>query len=72
MSSIASLSDIQLIGLLRSEDRHAFSEIYTRYWEKLFTVAANKTGKPEKAEEVVQDIFISLWQRRLINKPILN
>lgn len=64
MRLIASRSDIQLLGLLRTGDRSAFSEIYSRYWKKLFTVAANKTGEAEEAEEIVQDIFISLWQRR--------
>ncbi|MFA6944441.1 MAG: sigma-70 family RNA polymerase sigma factor, partial [Pedobacter sp.] len=28
------------------------------------TVASNKTGCLEEAEEIVQDIFISLWDRR--------
>lgn len=64
MSLMESSSDIQLLKLLRTGDRHAFSAIYSRYWKKLFTVAANKTGTAEEAEEIVQDIFISLWQRR--------
>ena len=64
MSAIAGLSDIELLDLLRSGNRDAFCEIYNRYWKKIFTVAANKTGQCEEAEEIVQDIFISLWQRR--------
>ena len=64
MALVGSGSDSQLLSLLQLGDRHAFSEIYSRYWKKLFTVAANKTGKVEEAEEIVQDIFISLWQRR--------
>ena len=64
MSSYSLLSDIELLDLIRSEDRSAFSQLYTRYWKKLFIVAANKIGQAEEAEEIVQDIFISLWQRR--------
>lgn len=64
MSSIADLSDFELLDLLRSGDRNAFCEIYNRYWEKVFTVAANKIRQCEEAEEIVQDIFISLWHRR--------
>lgn len=64
MSTYASYSDCELLDLLRSGDRSAFAEIYNRYWKKLFTVATNKIGQPEEAEEVVQDIFISLWNRR--------
>lgn len=64
MSSYSSYSDCELLDLIRSGDRIAFSEIYNRYWKKIFTVAANKVGQPEEAEEIVQDIFISLWNRR--------
>jgi RNA polymerase sigma-70 factor (family 1) len=64
MPSMVSLSDNELVDLLRVENRQAFSEIYSRYWKKLFVVAANKAGSAEEAEEIVQDIFISLWDRR--------
>lgn len=65
MSSYIAYSDCELMNLLRSGDKSAFSEIYNRYWKKLFTVASNKIGQPEEAEEIVQDIFISLWDRRM-------
>ena len=64
MSLYASYSDIELLDLIRLGDKIAFSEIYGRYWKKVFTVATNKIGQPEEAEEIVQDIFISLWNRR--------
>ena len=65
MRSVVVLSDIELLEMLRSDDKAAFSEIYNRYWKQLFTIAANKTGSPEEAEELVQDIFSSLWTRRV-------
>lgn len=59
------LSDEELLQLTRSGEEAAFSEIYNRYWKKLLTVAINKTdGNVEEAEEIVQDIFVSLWKRR--------
>ena len=64
MSSYVAYSDNELMDLLRSGDKFAFSEIYNRYWKKLFTIASNKISQPEEAEEIVQDIFISLWDRR--------
>lgn len=64
MLSSAIFSDVQLLEMLRSDSKPAFAELYGRYWKKLFAVAANKTGSPEEAEEIVQDIFIILWQRR--------
>ena len=45
-------------------DRQAFATLYDRYWDGLFRVAAQKLASAELAEEIVQDLFISLWQRR--------
>jgi RNA polymerase sigma-70 factor (family 1) len=64
MSDYRTLNDIQLTDLLRSDDHAAFAEIYKRYWEKLFVVANNRLGNDLEAEEVVQDVFYSIWKRR--------
>ena len=64
MATYAAYSDTELLDLLRSGDRTAFSEIYNRYWKRIFTVAVNKIGQLEEAEEIVQDIFVSMWNRR--------
>ncbi len=59
------LNDEQLLELIRQDDdRLAFGELYNRYWEKIFILAANALASPEEAEECVQDIFFSLWNRR--------
>jgi RNA polymerase sigma-70 factor (ECF subfamily) len=64
MNRHSKLSEPELISLLKTGDELAFTEIYNRYWKKLFTVAANKIGDLEEAREIVQNIFISLWNRR--------
>ncbi len=58
------LSDKELTTLLQAGDEHAFTEIYNRYWQRLFAIAANKLKELNEAEEIVQDIFVSLWKRR--------
>lgn len=58
------LSDDQLILLLKENNQLALSELYLRYWDKLFAVACKKLADPAEAEEIVQDIFVSLWERR--------
>jgi len=50
--------------LLRDGEEGAFTEIYNRYWAVLFNVAANKTGSLAEAEELVQDLFLDIWNRR--------
>jgi len=50
--------------LLKQDDDGAFTELYNRYWEKLLFVAGIKLRDLAIAEELVQDIFLDLWQRR--------
>jgi RNA polymerase sigma-70 factor (family 1) len=64
MYNYSILDDKELTGLLQANDGHAFTEIYNRYWKKLFSIAANKIKDLDEAEEIVQDIFVSLWNRR--------
>lgn len=58
------LLDLDLMELLKRDDKEAFTEIYNRYWKKLLLVARNKLERLEDAEEIVQDIFVNLWNRR--------
>jgi RNA polymerase sigma-70 factor (family 1) len=58
-------TDDDLFLMLRNDDRSAFTEIYSRYWKSMFTVAANKLGDAFGAEELVQEIFTDLWARRM-------
>jgi RNA polymerase sigma-70 factor (family 1) len=64
LTSYATQSDQQLVSLLKDGDHKAYTEIYTRYWEKLFIVAHNRLKDSTEAEEVVQDVFYSIWKRR--------
>lgn len=62
--SYANQSDQQLISLLKDGDHKAYTEIYMRYWEKLFVLAHNRLKDVSEAEEVVQDVFYSIWKRK--------
>jgi len=58
------LTDSELLILMQQGDEKGFTEIFNRYWKVILAVAANKTGDLDEAEEIVQDIFVSLWNRR--------
>jgi RNA polymerase sigma-70 factor (ECF subfamily) len=58
------LSDLELIELLKAKDQGAFAEIYSRYWNKLMAIAYNHTKDKSAAQEIVQELFIGLWNRR--------
>ncbi|HMR18754.1 MAG TPA: RNA polymerase sigma-70 factor [Sphingobacterium sp.] len=64
MNSYAIHTDVELLSLFCQSDAAAFTEIYNRYWKKLFVQAANRIHSLEDAEEIVQDVFTSLWNRR--------
>lgn len=42
-----------------------FKLIYRLYWQKLYNVAFYYLHDEQDAEDVVQDVFISLWSRKL-------
>ncbi|GAB3941111.1 RNA polymerase sigma-70 factor [Spirosoma harenae] len=53
-----------LLLYLRTGDEEAFRVIYQRYWKKLYCIARRKIESAETVEEIVQDIFLKLWERR--------
>lgn len=64
MAKIKEYSDASLVELLRQTKLEAFEEIYTRYWKKLYSTAFKRIQSREISEELVQDIFTSLWINR--------
>ncbi|BBM69798.1 RNA polymerase sigma factor [Rhodothermus marinus] len=42
----------------------AFSLLYRAYYERLLGVAARRLGEEAAAQDVVQDVFLKLWERR--------
>ncbi len=63
-SCYAEKSEQELLSLLKHDDALAFKEIYNKYWKLLYVIAANRVAQEQDAEEIVQDIFTSLWMRR--------
>jgi RNA polymerase sigma factor (sigma-70 family) len=57
-------NDEQLFCYLKNDDPLAFKELYNRYWSFLLDAAYKTLQTQDKAEDVVQEIFISLYQRR--------
>jgi RNA polymerase sigma-70 factor (ECF subfamily) len=57
-------SDDKLVELMRQQDMAAFDEIYYRYWKRLYAMAYNRVHSKMVAEELVQEIFISVWVNR--------
>lgn len=41
-----------------------FSEIYKRYWKKVYAICYHYIQNPEEAEEMTQEVFLSVWKLR--------
>lgn len=57
-------TDQELLHALRHDDEKAFSELFRRYWRKVHAMAYARVRSKEVTEEIVQDLFASLWDRR--------
>ena len=61
---LKALDDKELTERLFEGKKWAFEEIYNRYWKTLLSQAYHQLGVWEEAEELVQEVFISIWRRR--------
>lgn len=53
-----------LLDLLFKSDEFAFTELYNRYWKRLFAIAYNRLKDIQAAEDIVHDVFAGLWANR--------
>lgn len=60
----AASGDDELLAALRADDRGAYAEIFRRYSSRLFELAYGKLKSRETAEELVQELFETLWLKR--------
>ncbi|THU38485.1 RNA polymerase sigma-70 factor [Niastella caeni] len=58
------LTDEILLRLLKADDDKAFKEIYSRYWKPVFEAAYRRLASTEIAKELVQTIFLRIWEKR--------
>ncbi len=48
----------------QQDDRKLFDRLYLGHWEKLYAIAWNRTKDEAVAKDMVQDVFVALWERR--------
>ena len=54
----------QLLSSLSSGNEEALTAIYQKYWNRLFLSAYNVLKDKEACEDIVQEIFVQLWQKK--------
>ncbi len=58
------LDNEELVQRFQSGETRAFEEIYDRYWAKLYGLAYTQIGTREEAEDLIHNLFESLWKKR--------
>jgi RNA polymerase sigma-70 factor (ECF subfamily) len=53
-----------LLERIANADEAAFREIFDLYRERFYAAALKLTRSPDTSEEIVQEIFVTLWLRR--------
>ncbi len=58
------LSDEKLVkSFVEAHDEEAFTEIVNRYEDKIYRIALRITHNPSDAEDVLQDVFVTLIEK---------
>lgn len=57
-------ADICLMKALKSDDTRAFQSLYDLYWKGLYQTAYASFRDKQDAEDIVQEIFIKIWEMR--------
>jgi len=56
-------NDQELIDRIRSGDYSAFETLVSRYERKVYALALKLTGNQADAEEIAQDVFLTIYQK---------
>lgn len=63
------VSEIELIILIKEGNIQAFNEFYKQNWRALYQMAYRSTCSQEDAKDLVQTVFINLWNCRYSLQP---
>jgi len=58
------ITDQVLLEMIRENDDHAFTMLYNRYWTPLLNFAGHYLSDRSACEEITQELFIQLHNRR--------
>jgi len=54
-------NDAELLTASRKGDQQAFRKLFDKYWNDLFKIAYKRLHSTEDAQDILQDVFLSLW-----------
>src|SRR5690606_21578758 len=64
LANYTDYTDEELVPLLKTGHPEAFTCIYERHWHALYQTAYRRLADREQCSDIVQDVFIDLWEQR--------
>lgn len=64
MYSLKNDREQELLKSFQDGDNLAFEEIFNLYWQQLYNIANRSLRSHEESEEIVQELFTTLWQQK--------
>jgi len=64
LATVISYNEQLLLNGLRQGDQTCFDQLYQLYSERLYLNLLKLVKHPETTEEILQDIFIQVWEKR--------
>jgi RNA polymerase sigma-70 factor (ECF subfamily) len=58
------MEENELILLLKQSNQEAFTTLYKKYWKQVYNFSRLYLTSQSVAEEVVQEVFIKVWESR--------
>jgi RNA polymerase sigma-70 factor (ECF subfamily) len=64
LTTLNGSEDQRLWELIRSGDENAFAIFFHKHWHGLFSLAYRLLKSYDDAQDIVQTVYISIWERR--------
>jgi len=58
------IEGIDIVSLIKTGDKKAFEELFKKYYTPLCRFAISFTKDEMAAEEIVQEVFVTIWEQR--------
>ncbi|CAL1517929.1 RNA polymerase sigma-70 factor [Chitinophaga sp. MM2321] len=64
-------TESELVQKVAGGDEAAYKELFTRYWDQIYSTAFMFTKSPEMSEDMAQEVFARIWVKREKLKDVI-
>ena len=62
----------ELVQKVAVGNEAAYKELFTRYWDQIYSTALMFTKSPEMSEDMAQEVFARIWVKREKLKEVIH